>query len=186
MRILLIGANGTIGKILNPALAKNHEIISAGRNSGDFKIDLSDLNSIEKLFSEVKNIDSCICVAGDCYTGDLHSLDEEKLNIGIQNKLLGQVNLVLIGQKYLNEHGSFVLTSGKMADKPVKNNVSKAIVNGGINSFVLSASLELERGIRINAISPAKVLDIPAEDLIKAYTKSIEGAINGEIIKVNY
>lgn len=186
MRILLIGANGEIGKILNPALAKKHEIISAGRNSGDFKIDLSDSKSIEKLFAEVKNIDSCICTAGDCYTGDLLSLDEEKLNIGIKNKLLGQVNLVLIGQKYLNDNGSFILTSGKMGDKPVKNNISKAIVNGGINSFVLSASLELERGIRINAISPAKVSDIPAEDLINAYTKSIEESINGEIIKVNY
>ncbi|WP_286965707.1 short chain dehydrogenase [Flavobacterium sp. UBA4854] len=186
MKILLIGATGEIGKILHPALAKNHEIISAGRNSGDFKIDLSDSKSIEKLFEEVKNIDACICVAGDCYTGDLFSLDEEKLNIGIQNKLLGQVNLVLIGQKYLNNNGSFTLTSGKMGDKPVKNNVSKAIVNGGINSFVLAASLELEKGIRINVISPAKVLDIPTEDLINAYTKSLEGTITGEIIKVNY
>ncbi|WP_291147350.1 short chain dehydrogenase [Flavobacterium sp. UBA7680] len=186
MRILLIGANGEIGKILNPALAKNHEIITAGRNNGDFKIDLSDSKSIEKLFEEVKNIDSCICVAGDCFTGDLFSLDEEKLNIGIKNKLLGQINLVLIGQKYLNDNGSFILTSGKMGDKPVKNNISKAIVNGGINSFVFSASLELKRGIRINAISPAKVSDIPTEDLINAYTKSIEESINGEIIKVNY
>ncbi|MBS7256232.1 short chain dehydrogenase [Flavobacterium branchiicola] len=186
MKILLIGAKGEIGKILHPALAKKHEIISAGRNSGDFRIDLSDSNSIENLFKEIKNIDACICVAGDCYTGDLHSLDEKKINIGIQNKLLGQINLVLIGQKYLNENGSFTLTSGKMADKPVKNNIGKAIVNGGINSFVLAASLELERGIRLNAISPAKVSDIPIEDLVNAYTKSIEESINGEIIKVNY
>lgn len=186
MEILLIGANGTIGKILEPALEKNHEIISAGRNSGDFRIDLSDSNSIEKLFKEIKNIDACICVAGDCYTGDLLSLDEQKINIGIQNKLLGQINLVLIGQKYLNNNGSFTLTSGKMADKPVKNNTAKAIVNGGINSFVLSASLELERGIRINAISPGKVSDIPVEVLINAYFRSINEPINGEIIKVNY
>lgn len=186
MKILLIGATGEIGKILKPELSKNHEIISAGRNSGDFRIDLSDINSIEKLFKEVKNIDACICVAGDCYTGDLLSLDEEKLNIGIKNKLIGQINLVLVGQHYLNDNGSFTLTSGKMGDKPVKNNISKAIVNGGINSFVLSASLELERGIRINAISPAKVSDIPVHDLIHAYLKSIETAANGEIIKVNY
>lgn len=186
MRVLLIGASGTIGKILNPALAKNHEIITAGRNSGDFKIDLSDSISIEKLFEEVTNIDACICVAGDCYTGDLHSLDEEKLNIGIKNKLLGQINLVLIGQKYVNDNGSFILTSGKMGDQPVKNNISKAIVNGAINSFALSASLELERGIRINVISPAKVSDIPTEDLINAYSKCIEKSITGEIIKVNY
>lgn len=77
MKILLIGANGEIGKILQPALAKNHEIISAGRNSGDFRIDLSDSNSIQKLFEEIKNIDACLCVAGDCYTGDLLSLDEK-------------------------------------------------------------------------------------------------------------
>lgn len=186
MKILLIGANGTIGKIIKPALAENHEIISAGRNSGDFRVDLSDSNSIEKLFREIKNVDSCICVAGDCYTGYLLSLDEEKLNIGIKNKLLGQVNLVLIGQKYLNDNGSFTLTSGKMADKPVKNNISKAIVNGGIHSFVLAAALELERGIRINAISPGKVSDIPTEDLVNAYSKSIEEFINGTIIKVNY
>lgn len=186
MKILLIGASGTIGKILEPALEKNHKIISAGRNSGDFRIDISDSNSIEKLFSEVKNIDTCICVAGDCYTGDFLSLDEKKINIGIKNKLLGQINLVLIGQKYLNKNGSFILTSGKMGDKPVKNNTGKAIVNGGINSFVLSASLELERGIRINVVSPAKVSDIPIKDLINAYSKSIDEAINGEIIKVNY
>ncbi|RUT69792.1 short chain dehydrogenase [Flavobacterium cupreum] len=186
MKILLIGANGEIGQILKPAFTKNHEIISAGRNSGDFRIDVSDSDSIEKIFKEIKDIDACICVAGDCYTGDLLSLDEEKLNIGIKNKLLGQVNLVLIGQKYLNDNGSFTLTSGKMADKPVKNNISKAIVNGGINSFVLATSLELERGIRINAISPGKVSDIPVSDLVAAYLKSIETTINGEIIKVNY
>jgi NAD(P)-dependent dehydrogenase (short-subunit alcohol dehydrogenase family) len=186
MKILLIGANGEIGKILHPELAKNHEIISAGRNSGDFKIDLSDTDSIEKLFKEIKNIDACICVAGDCYTGDLLSLDEEKLNIGIKNKLLGQVNLVLIGQKYLNDNGSFTLTSGKMADKPVKNNIGKAIVNGGIHSFVLAASLELQRGMRINVVSPGKVSDIPINDLINAYTKGVQELVNGEIIKVNY
>jgi len=186
MKILLIGAHGTIGKILKPAFAKNHEIISAGRNSGDFRIDLSDINSIKKIFKEIKNIDACICVAGDCFTGDLLSLDEEKLNIGIKNKLVGQINLALIGQKYLNNNGSFTLTSGKMADKPVKNNICKAIVNGGINSFVLASSLELERGIRINVVSPAKVSEIPANDLIDAYLKSVEDSINGQIIKINY
>jgi NAD(P)-dependent dehydrogenase (short-subunit alcohol dehydrogenase family) len=186
MRILLIGANGEIGKIIKPAFAENHEIISAGRNSGDYHVNIADINSIEKLFQEIGKIDSCICVAGDCYTGDLLSLDEEKLNIGIENKLLAQINLVLVGQKFLNDNGSFTLTSGKMGDKPVKNNIAKAIVNGGINSFVLAASLELERGIRISAISPAKVADIPIDDLTNAYLKSVESSVNGEIIKVNY
>lgn len=85
MRILLIGASGAIGKILEPAFIKNHEVITAGRNSGDFRVDISDSNSIKELFQQVKNIDAYVCVAGDCYTGDLLSLDEEKLNIGIKN-----------------------------------------------------------------------------------------------------
>jgi NAD(P)-dependent dehydrogenase (short-subunit alcohol dehydrogenase family) len=186
MKILIIGAAGTIGKIISPALQQKHEIISAGRNSGEIKVDLSSSDSIEAMFNQIKNIDACVCVAGDSYTGDLLSLTEEHLNLGIKNKLIGQANLVLIGQKYLNDNGSFTLISGKMGDKPVKNNAAKAIVNGGVNSFAMAASLEMPRGLRINAVSPSKVADIPINDLINGYLKSIEGEANGEIIKINY
>lgn len=113
-------------------------------------------------------------------------MKSEDLNLGINNKLIGQVNLVLIGHQYLNDCGSFTLISGKMGDKPSRFSAGKAMVNGAINSFVLAAALEMPRGIRINTISPAKVADIAIEDLNAAYLKSIEGNINGEIIKVNY
>lgn len=186
MKILIIGATGAIGKIITPILEQKHEVITAGRNSGDIKVDLSSASSIEAMFNQVKNIDACVCVAGDSYTGDLLSLTEENLNLGIKNKLIGQANLVLIGQNYLNDNGSFTLTSGKMGDKPAKNAAGKAIVNGGVNSFGLAASLEMPRGLRINVVSPAKVADIPMNDLIKGYLKSIEGIANGEIIKINY
>ena len=138
------------------------------------------------MFNEVKNIDACICIAGDSHTGDLATLTEENLYLGIRNKLVGQANLVLIGQNYLNDNGSFTLTSGKMGDKPAKNAAGKAIVNGGINSFVLAASIEMPRGLRINVVSPSKISDIPENDLINGYLKSIEGDTNGEIIKINY
>ena len=138
------------------------------------------------MFKQVQHLDACVCVAGDSYTGELSSLTQEKINIGIRNKLLGQVNLVLTGQQYLNDNGSFTLTSGKMGDQPSKNAVAKAIANGGINSFVLAAALEMQWGIRVNVVSPAKVTDIPATDLVAGYLKSIEGTINGEIIRINY
>lgn len=89
MKILLIGGNGEIGKILKFVFVKNYEIILFGRNSGDLWIDLLDINLIKKLFKEIKNIDVCICVVGDCFIGDLFLFDEEKLNIGIKNKLFG-------------------------------------------------------------------------------------------------
>ena len=186
MRILIIGAGGEIGSIITPKLAQEHEVITAGRNSGDLTVDLSSTDSLKSMFNKVKKVDACVCVAGDSRTGKLFSMDMEDLNPGINNKLLGQVNLVLTGHEYLNDGGSFTLISGKMGDRPAKYSTGKAMINGAINSFVLAAALEMPRGIRINAISPGKVADIPAEDLFNAFIKSIEGDINGEIIKVNY
>lgn len=186
MRILIIGASGTIGKTLVPFLTQNHEVITAGRNSGDLHVDIASPASIKDMFEKVGTVDACICVAGDSYTGPLYSLTTENMNIGIQNKLLGQAHLVVIGEKYLTANGSFTLTSGKMGDKPGINAAAKAMANGGVNSFVLAASQELPRNIRLNAVSPAKVVDIPADKLINGYMKSIEGDANGEIIRINY
>lgn len=186
MKILIIGGTGTIGKILIPFLSKNNEVITAGRNSGDLPMDLSSPDSIKQMFEKVGNIDACICVAGDSYTGPLQSLTSENMNIGIQNKLMGQVQLAIIGEKYMNDNGSFTLTSGKMGDKPGIHAAAKAMANGGVNSFILAASLEMPRNIRINAVSPAKVADIPSNELIDGYMKSIVGDANGEIIKINY
>jgi NAD(P)-dependent dehydrogenase (short-subunit alcohol dehydrogenase family) len=186
MKIVIIGAGGAIGKLIVPALSQKHEVITAGRNSGDVRVDISSAESIQKMFTAVTNIDACVCAAGDSYAGDLLSLTEDKLNVGIKNKLLAQANLVLIGQNYINNNGSFTLISGKMGDKPVANAAGKAIANGGINSFAMAASLEMQRGIRINVISPSKVADIAVADLVAAYLKSIEGTVNGEIIKINY
>jgi NAD(P)-dependent dehydrogenase (short-subunit alcohol dehydrogenase family) len=186
MKILLIGANGTIGKMLKPAFTKKHEVITAGRTSGNIQVDISSVSSIKQMFEQVKGIDACVCVAGDSYTGNLLTLTENELNVGIRNKLLGQANLVLIGQNYLSDNGSFTLTSGKTGDKPAKNTAGKAMANGGINSFALAASLELQRGIRINVVSPSKVSDIAETDLFNAYLKCIDSNINGEIIRINY
>lgn len=186
MKILIIGAEGEIGRIITSKLAKRHEIITAGRNSGELTVDLSSKDSITSMFGKIMKIDACICVAGESYAGKLFSMSTEDLNLGINNKFLGQVNMVLTGHEYLNDGGSFTLISGKMGDRPSKHSTGKAMINGGINSFVMAAALEMPRGIRINAISPGKVSDIPDEDLVNAFLKSIEGEINGEIIRVNY
>lgn len=186
MRILIIGASGAIGKIIAPAIREKHEVITAGRNSGDVITDISSVSSIENLFNQVANIGAVICVAGDSVSGDLLSMDQEKYTIGIRQKLVAQVNLVLIGLKYINDNGSFTLISGKMGEKPAKGSSGKSVINGAVNSFVLAAALEMPRGIRINTISPSKLSDISARDLINAYLKSIETSTHGEIIRIGY
>ena len=184
MRILIIGASGAIGKIITAELGKKHEVIGAGRNSGDVRVDISSPESIGKMFESVGRLDALVCAAGDSETRDLAQLTAEHLNVGIKNKLLGAINLVLIGQKYLNDNGSFTLTSGKMADKPVRESSGKAFVNGAINSFASAAALDLGRGLRINVVSPAKLGRISAEEVAAAYAEAVEGNANGEVFRV--
>ncbi|QNL49174.1 short chain dehydrogenase [Olivibacter sp. SDN3] len=186
MKILIIGANGNIGKIITPALQQKHEVITAGRNSGDVSADISSIASLENLFAQIGTVDAVVCAAGDSVTSDLPSMTDEKYFTGVQQKLLAQINLVITGLKHIHDHGSFTLISGKMGENPAKGSSGKAVANGAVNSFVLAAALEMPRGIRINVISPSKITDIAAEDLIKGYLKSIATSANGEIIRIGY
>lgn len=186
MKIIIIGAAGNIGGIITPLLAQKHEVITAGRSGGDLRVDLSSKESIEAMFMKQGQVDGCICVAGDSYGGELFKMSQDDLAQGIGHKLVGQVNLVLTGEQYLKDGGFFTLISGKMGDRPALHSAGKAMVNGGINSFVRAAALEMPRGIRINAVSPAKVADIPEGDLLNAYLKCIHSQINGQILTVNY
>ena len=198
MNILIIGGNGTIGKKVSFFLSKGNKIITAGRNSGDLKVDLSDSNSIKNLFEKNRNFHAVISIAGEAVWAPFDDLSEEDYYKGIKNKMMGQVNLVKIGRKYINYGGSFTLTTGILADNPVKMTTSAALVNGGIHSFVKAASLEMENNIRVNVISPGLVEDsaekykdyfpgyeiVKMKDLAELYAKVILGEQNGEVIRI--
>src|SRR5205809_390825 len=103
MKVLLIGASGTIGKRISAELSKKHEIISGGRTNADVEIDITDTASIEAMYKSVGGVDAVICAAGPAKFGPLAELTEEDFYVGIRGKMMGQVNLVRIGQKYLND-----------------------------------------------------------------------------------
>jgi NADP-dependent 3-hydroxy acid dehydrogenase YdfG len=198
MKILIIGGYGTIGKKVGYYLSKKHEIIIGGRKSGDVKVDIANSKSIEALFESVRKMDAIVCIAGEAKWAPFDSMSEYDFDIGLKSKLMGQVNLVRIGQNYLNAGGSFTLTSGMLADHPVLLTSSAAMVNGGIHSFVKAVSLELKNGCRINVVSSGLVEDsvekyeeyfpghnpIPMSKVINGYVKSIEGKGTGEIIRI--
>ena len=198
MKILIIGGNGTIGKTVSRHFAKKHEVIVAARKSGDVSVDMTDSQSIEAMFESVGNADAVVCIAGEAKWAAFDSMTEKDFYIGLNSKLMGQVNLVRIGQNYLNAGGSFTLTTGILADHPVALTTSAAMVNGGIHSFVKAACLELSNGIRINAVSSGLVEDavekyeayfpghnpIPMKKVINGYVKSVEGRGTGEIIRM--
>jgi NAD(P)-dependent dehydrogenase (short-subunit alcohol dehydrogenase family) len=198
MKILIIGGNGTIGKKVSQHFSKKHEITIGGRNSGDVIIDIGDSKSIEAMYESIGKLDAVVCIAGEAKWAAFDSMAEEDFYVGLKSKLMGQVNLVRIGQHYLNAAGSFTLTTGILADHPVMLTTSPAMVNGGIHSFVKAAALELGNGIRINVVSSGLVEDaidkyeahfpghnpIPMNKVINGYVKSVEGKGTGEIIRM--
>ena len=198
MRIVVIGGNGTIGIKVCERLLENHEVIVAGRHSGDITVDFSDANSIKVMFEAIGNIDAIVCIAGDAKWDKFNNLTEDDFYIGIKSKLMGQVNVVRVGKDYLTQSGSITLSTGILADDPVDMTTSAAMVNGGLHSFVKAVALELENGIRINAVSSDLVEDayekykdyfpgntpVPMRKIVDGYIKCIEGKITGRIIRI--
>lgn len=198
MKILIIGGNGTIGKRVVSHFQENNEIIIAGRTSGDVTVDIADSNSIKSMFDKTGKLDAIICIAGEAKWADFNQLSEEDYYIGLKSKLMGQVNLVRIGQNYLNPNGSVTLSTGILADDPVAQTTSAAMVNGGIHSFVKAVALEIENGVRVNVVSSGMVEDayekykdafpghnpIPMKKVVRGYIRSVDGKGNGEIIKI--
>ena len=198
MKILIIGGHGTIGKRVVSRLNEKHDVLIAGRNSGDFLVDITSADSIHDLLESIPSLDSIICIAGEAKWDDFKDLSEEDYYIGIRSKLMGQVNLVRIGQDYLKSKGSITLSTGILADDPVVKTTSAAMVNGALHSFVKAVALEIENELRINVVSLGVVEDayqkykdffpghntIPMTKVVNAYVRSVEGRGNGEIIRV--
>ncbi|WP_313450893.1 short chain dehydrogenase [Pseudomonas rhodesiae] len=194
MKILLIGANGTVGSAVKAELAQRHEVISIGRNSGDFQVDISDSASIRKLFEQTGNFDALICAAGSVNFVALGEMQDSDFELGLRDKLMGQVNLLLIGREYANDGASFTFTSGILNRDPIRTGASAALVNGAIDGFVKAAAIELPRGLRVNSVSPTVLVEamgsyaphfrgykpVTGADVALAYAKSVEGLQTGQ------
>ena len=198
MKILLIGATGTIGSAIDRELSPRHEIVRVGRKSGDFQVDISDSASIRNLFEQTGRFDALICAAGNVNFVALGEMSEKDFALGLQDKLMGQVNLLLIGREFANDGASFTFTSGVISHDPIRSGASAALVNGALDSFVRAAAIELPRGLRVNSISPTVLLEamdsyapyfrgykpVAGADVGLAYAKSVEGLQTGQTFRV--
>ena len=198
MKILIIGGNGTIGNKVTKHFSQDHEVVVAGRNSGDVQVDIADSTSIQATLESVGKVDAIVCIAGEAKWDAFDNLAEEDYYIGIKSKLMGQVNLARLGLKFLNPGGSITLSTGILADDPVVKTASASMVNGGIHSFVQAAALEIKDDLRLNVVSLGLVADayerykdyfqghnpISMEKAINAYVRSVMGSRSGEVIRV--
>ncbi len=196
MKIIIVGATGTMGKHLSSAFEQEHEVVRAASEGGDIQVDITSTESIEKMFKQVGAFDALICTAGPTFVGPWKKLNDNEFRKGIEGKLMGQINLVLIGQHYINPKGSFSLITGALTHEPQLNFANASAANGAVEGFVRAAAIELENSIRINAVSPTVIEnspqyfdffpgDIPVtmKQLEYGFRKSIFGANTGQIIK---
>ena len=198
MKIILIGASGTIGRRIYETLSNKHEIVRASRSGGDVEVDIETAESIEQMYKSVSDVDAVICAAGGAKFGLFRDLTEDDFYLGIRSKMMGQVNLVRIGQNYVSDGGSFTLTTGVLADDPIAGSSAVTLLNAGLNGFVAAAAQELARGLRVNAVSPTIVEDsvdaygdafagfdpAPMGRVVNGYLRCLTGNFTGRVIRV--
>lgn len=194
MKIVLIGATGTIGKAVAERLSVVHEVLRVGHRGGDLQVDLGSKASIQALFETVGQVDAVVSAGGEAGFGKFAELSDQDFEHALANKLMGQVNLVRIGRDYISDRGSFTLTAGVMAREPIPGVVAIAMANGALESFTRAAALELDRMLRLNTVSPTFVKEtmalmsmdqpsaISASDTAKAYVAAVEGTMTGQVL----
>ncbi|MCW1875888.1 short chain dehydrogenase [Erwinia sp. INIA-01] len=197
MKILVIGASGTVGQGIVNELSRDNQVIRVGKTRGDYQVDLTSEESVRALFAQTGNVDAVISATGGVHFGPLSEMTSEQFNSGLQDKLLGQVRLVLIGKEFVNPGGSFTLTTGILAQQPIRTGVNATAVNTALEGFVFAAANELS-GLRINAVSPTVLTEAldsygpffpgfesaPASRVALAYRRSVDGVESGKVYRV--
>lgn len=200
MKIIVVGGTGTIGKAVVKELGQRHHIVVASHRHGDIRLDIQDKQSIQKMYQDVGHFDALVSTVGKVHFGPFTQMTDQDYTIGLNDKLMGQVNLVLLGLPMINDGGSFTLTSGILNADPIRFGSSAAMVNGALDGFVKGAAIEMPRGVRINTVSPTVLTEsfeeygqyfygfepVTAQRAALAYSKSVEGAQTGQVYKAGY
>ena len=190
MKIVIVGASGTIGSAVSELLAKDHQVIRVGHSQGDATVDMRDPASIKALFAGLGQFDALVVASGNVAFNALTEMTDEQWQVGLQSKLMGP---------HLNDKGSITLISGILSEEPINWGASATTINGAVEHFVKAAACELPRGLRINVVSPtvlAESMDkyadffpgfvpVPAAKVAQAYKKSVLGIQTGQVFKVN-
>jgi len=198
MKILVVGASGIIGRAVVAELGARHDIVTAGRSSADLRIDITDAGSIRAAYAKLGRIDAVVSTAGKVKFAPLADMDDAAYQIGLRDKLMGQVNLVLLGRDHVADGGSFTLTTGVLDSDPIRMGSSASMVNGAVNAFVMAAAIEMPRSQRINVVSPGMITEamqsyapffrghepVPAARAALGYSKSVEGAQTGQVYRI--
>ncbi|MEU7562925.1 short chain dehydrogenase [Streptomyces eurythermus] len=193
MKILVIGATGTVGSAVAGALEGSHQVVKASRR-GPVTVDLEDPSSLDALFDKVPDLDAVVCCAASGPLVDLATAADDEISAGVRGKLLGQVALARRALRRLRDGGSVTLTGGTFS-APLAGGSLGALINTGLEGFVRNAAGEVPRNLRINLISPGWIKETlesmgmdsaggtPVAEVARAYVEAVEGTAQGQTIR---
>ncbi|MEH6404251.1 MAG: short chain dehydrogenase [Sneathiella sp.] len=198
--IILIGAKGKMGQAALSGLG-NHKVLTAGRSGDDvdYNVDITDEKSIRKLYERVGHFDAVVNTVGSCEYANFTEMTEAQWMSTVMSKMMGQINLVRIGQEYIADAGSFTLISGILNIKPIPFAIADATTSGAIDTFVKCVAYEMPKDIRINVVNPTVLVEawdvygemmpgfepVPGALVGKAFERSVDGFLTGEVIYVD-
>lgn len=198
--VILIGANGKMGQAALSGLSA-HRVITASRSGEgcDYQVDITSEASLRALFTSVGHFDAVVNTVGFCEYASFVEMTEQQWLTTVMSKMLGQISLVRIGQEYIADNGSFTLITGILNVKPIPLAIADATTSGAIDTFVKCVAYEMPRGIRINAVNPTVLEEawdvygemmpgfqpVPGALVGKAFQRSVDGFINGEVLFVD-
>ncbi len=191
MKIAIFGASGKIGSGVVSSLA-SHSLIKIGRTSGDLHLDYTDTDAVKNAFGKIDRLDAVIvCVGGDSQFKHVSELTDDDYRFGAERKLVAQFRIVRLAENVLNDNGSITLTSGFLTDYPNPYSLATGPFNSAINTFVTQYAPMLQRGLRLNVVSPAPVVSagqvrkgsISPEQVATYYQRSLEGNETGIVYR---
>jgi len=198
--VILIGANGKMGQAAMTGLGE-HKVITASRSGidVDYQVDITDEQSLKALYKNVGHFDAVVNTVGHCEYAQFSEMTEAQWMATVMSKMMGQINLVRLGQKYISDGGSFTLVSGILNVKPIPFAIADATASGAIDTFVKCVAFEMPRGQRINVVNPTVLAEawdvygemmpgfepVPGALVGKAFERSVDGFISGQVIVVD-
>ncbi len=192
MKIIIVGASGKIGREIDKAVSGSHAVVRVGATSGDVQCDYTSVDSVRSMFEAIGPFDALVATAGgDSTFRGFDELDDDDYRYGFERKFLGQVRLLTLGQTSIRDNGSFTFTSGFLGHYPNPASIATGPLNAAIDTFVKNTALLLPRGVRINIVSPAPVVEpgregrglVTAAQCAQFYVEAIEGSMSGKVLR---
>ena len=82
MKIILVGASGTVGRAVYATLSKEHEVIGVSRST-DISVDIGDRKSIENMYKKIGSFDALVSTTGSVAFKTFEEFTDDSFGLGL-------------------------------------------------------------------------------------------------------